>query len=203
MGVQQSNGRREQVVECPYCDEPILRRSLYGHVAAADDVAHEERGDVPDDYDFQTPDEIDTVSVEPRDTAAKTERIMCKWCQRTFNGTHGLDVHLGMKRGQGDHPEDTTAEESGVEITLGGGAEPAAEPTEPEPSPLDSYRQQLTRMSGKPDYRTVDRNATIPAGPLLDLLDELRQREGEAIGYYTAARELQDVLEEHQIIATR
>jgi hypothetical protein len=113
-----------------------------------------------------------------------------------------MEVHIGRKRGEDGHPEDVTVEEASVPVSVYGEIEPpeADVPSQPklaEDRDLSEFRQRLKDMTKPPGERREASTDTVPAEPLLELLDELRQREGESVAYVTAARMLQEILEEH------
>lgn len=194
-------GRIEPVVSCPYCDEPVLRRSLFGHVSVFDDEAHGERGTVPDDFDSQQPEPADYLTVRAREEPVDTEsRILCRHCHNTFNGKHGLEVHLGMKRGDSNHPEDATVENSGIPISVYDKKEPPQPKVAEQDGAVSAYRNRLKSMTRPPGETAGPVAESVPIEPLLDLLDDYRRHESEGAAYVTCARMLQSVLEEHNAI---
>jgi len=206
--VDEGNSQVEPAVECPYCGVQIFRRALFGHVSSANDTDHGARGIVPDDYSEQTPNIVEYVQVGSRaELELSGSRILCRYCFKTFDGKHGLNVHIGMKRGDEDHPEDTTVEKARLPLSIYGEIEPSADepPTEPpaeaaEPeqnADLSDYRSRLKSMTRAPGEGTSAGAESVPTEPLLELLNDYREREGESGAYVTAARMLQDVLEEH------
>lgn len=201
MSSEQVQGRVEPVVECPYCQEPIFRRSLYGHVSAADDKEHGVRGTVPDDYDEQSPNIIEYTQIRSRPHAEPDERILCGYCFRTFNGEHGIDVHLGMKRGDGQHPEDATVEDASIPLSVyREEEEKRSPPPRAAQADLSDYRNKLKSMTQSPSEAQQPAATTVPADALLDLLDDYREREADGAAYVTCAKMLQDVLEEHNVL---
>lgn len=214
MGTAGPDSQIRPVVECPYCDEKIFRNALYGHVSATQDEAHGPRGTVPDDYEDIEPNIVEYVHVRPREKKApKEERVLCRYCYKTFNGKHGLEVHIGMRAGDEDHPDDATVEDALVPLSMYNSERTDEQRPEtsveqnPEPDPdgdddLEQYRSKLKSMTQDPSERPTQATESVPAAPLLELLDGLRRREGESSAYVTAARMLQEVLEEHGALSS-
>lgn len=188
----------EPVVECPYCKQDVFSRSLYGHVNFANDDEHGQTGTVPDDFADHDPKVVAyrEFSVDRPSPVPPGERIMCKFCRRTFNGIHGLEVHLGMMDDE-FHPDDIEARFAALRI----GDPLEEEAPDDTDDQLAAYQQHLTALSD--DSGRPGPEGDVSIDDLLQLLDEFRQREGEAGGFYKAAQMLEELIEENAKTSSR
>lgn len=188
----------ESVKKCPYCDARVLSRSLHGHVRFKSDEAHGARGEVPDGFDPDNAEEVGKVpiSVSVSKPVPENERIRCKFCDETFKGWQGLRTHLGMKDGDGPHPNnvsDRPVEGCGVRVPerTARVLDDSEKERAANDAALAEYQLRLRQLAGE-DVKEV-----VPRSHLEDLLDEFRERSASQGAYYKAAQDLADVIEEH------
>jgi len=106
--VEQTNP--ERTVKCPVegCGAEKLARGIHLHVRQSKGDSHGSQGEIPDDVDFQDLDTVGTrdVSMDYPETR-RTEQVgrLCPYCERSFQGKHGVMIHLGRVAGKKNHPE--------------------------------------------------------------------------------------------------
>ncbi|QCC48119.1 hypothetical protein [Halobellus limi] len=180
----------EEIKKCPYCGEEHFARSLYGHVAFSADDDHGPRGSVPDGFRVS---ETETVGVKPiskRVRGRSDEVYRCKHCGGDFKGKAGLETHLGMLKGDSQHPESATADTAGIWVPQ--------KVADPEPDTEDAAAAFQAHMGSLSDHGEKGAAEGVPVAVLEDLLDEYRQREQQGAGFVTAARMLDELLEEYR-----
>lgn len=100
----------ERKVHCPVdgCEETPLARGVYLHVMRSDGDGHAPQGDVPPDVDLENLRTAGTRAVamdypEHRDTEGVAR--LCPYCERPYQGKHGVLIHLGQVKGRKNHPK--------------------------------------------------------------------------------------------------
>jgi len=117
MAPNSSTGRRkthkneEKTVRCPVegCEKEVLARGLHLHVRRSSSNGHGDQGEIPEDVDLDSAQEVGTKEVEmeyPEERDSETVARQCPYCERPYTGKHGVMIHLGQVAGRKNHPED-------------------------------------------------------------------------------------------------
>lgn len=168
-------------MKCPYCEAEVTSRGLYQHIWRSGDDAHGGHKDVPDDWDDVEPElagEQDITVHVPTEKKYDHDRSTCRFCGKSFKGTHGLSVHLS-KADDDDHPDDATVDDAAIR------------------SPEDFSEKESLNVSSQEDQEAGG-GQEAPDGyvPLPDVIEAISRM--EAHGKAEAAEELRRVIKPYR-----
>jgi hypothetical protein len=106
----ETHSNDEPIRKCPYCEWEGASRGLTFHVLNKSDEKHDEKYELPDDFEASEAEIVgyENVDVEMPDSynVEHKTRYVCDYCGKICRGSGGLKVHLQRLAGDEVHPDD-------------------------------------------------------------------------------------------------